>query len=263
MPDYAIVDRTKLDDAMRATANAIREKQGNSLPMVWDEYTGFEIPVSAIKEDLSGDEALERTVVAFKNDRITKLGAHALKGCADLVSVEIPSATAIGSEALHSLDNLTTLDAPKVETIGSNAAYYCRNLKNINLPSLKTTEPSAFRQICFWGNASFEFKSLTTLGQSTFYGSLSIKRLFFPVVTSIGEYAFYGCQKLEALVLGHSRPALAAANAFDNSAIKSGGSGRIYIPKGEYNAFYTNATNWSALPSSLFVEYENITEVPS
>ena len=258
-----VVDGAKLNGGMTATAEAIRSKTGGSETITWDPEAGFAFSVSKILEDQSGDAVLERTVTALYNDRITKLGAHALKGCADLVSITIPKVTEIGAEAFHSLDNLTTLDAPNVERIGSSAAYYCRNLKNINLPSLKITEDSAFRQICFWGNASLKFESLETLGKSTFYGSLSIKRLFLPSVTSIGEYAFYSCQKLEALVLGSSRPSLASTNAFDNSAIKSGGSGRIYIPKGEYNAFYTNETNWSALPSSLFVEYENITEVPS
>lgn len=46
IPDYKIVDADRLDGALTATANAIREKTGDTSSILWDEYEGFSSEIS-------------------------------------------------------------------------------------------------------------------------------------------------------------------------------------------------------------------------
>lgn len=53
----AVIDKTKLEAAMTASANAIREKAGTSDLITWSEETGFSEAVATIETGIDTDDA--------------------------------------------------------------------------------------------------------------------------------------------------------------------------------------------------------------
>ena len=82
---------------------------------------------------------------------------------------------------------------------------------------------------------------VTSIRDYAFYGCSSITDATFPLVTSIGAYAFYGCTSLVALYIGvHSDTVCSLSNS---NAIPSSVTD-IYVPETLVES-YKVATNWS------------------
>ena len=196
----AVVDSFRLNDAMKATAEAIKEKMTDPSPIMWDKDTGFEDAVKGIDIDLRAhaveDSFLTGSVTKIDNNRVEKLAQHVLRNVASLKTVAVNNASTIEDYALYSCTSLNTFSAEKATTIGTGAFYGDAWLKRVNIPSAET----------------------------------------------IRANAFYACQRLEVLILGDTPPTLENVNAFNNSSIKAGGTGYIYVPD---VAVYQNAPNWS------------------
>jgi hypothetical protein len=69
--------------------------------------------------------------------------------------------------------------------------------------------------------------------------------------TSIGDYAFSNCAALTVLILrSETMCTLSATTVFNNTPIKSGGTGFIYVPRALVDS-YKAATNWSTYASQF------------
>lgn len=101
---------------------------------------------------------------------------------------------------------------------------------------------------------------ITTVGQYAFYGCTALTTVDTPNVTTIAANAFEACSALTALILrGATLCSLANTSALKTSAIASG-SGYIYVPSALVDS-YKAATNWSTYAAQIraIEDYPEIT----
>lgn len=88
---------------------------------------------------------------------------------------------------------------------------------------------------------------VTSIRDYAFYGCSSITGVTFPLVTSIGAYAFYGCTSLVALYIGIASDTV--CTLLDSNAIPSSVTD-IYVPETLVDS-YKVATNWSVFADKI------------
>ncbi len=134
----------------------------------------------------------------YKGNSVTSIGDRAFYNCTGLTSITIPdSVTSIGKETFSNCIDLTNVTIGNgVTSIGDSAFYGCSKLQDLYITDIMA-----------WCNIS-------GLNNLMWYGS-SNKRLYInnelvtsitipDSVTSIGEYAFYGCSGLTSVTIGNS-----------------------------------------------------------
>ena len=153
-------------------------------------------------------------------DSVTSIGNYAFYDCSSLTSVVIPnSVTSIGSNAFHRCSSLTSVViGESVTSIGSYAFYSCSSLTSIEIHNSVTSIGEEAFGYCS------KLTSITVSENNTKYksvdGNLYSKdgktliqyaigktATSFTIpdsVTSIGEYAFYGCDSLTSVEIGDS-----------------------------------------------------------
>ena len=141
-------------------------------------------------------------------NRVKSIGDEAFYGCSGLTSVTIPeSVTNIGARAFSSCSSLTSVTiGESVKSIGGRAFYNCSSLTKTNYTG----------DIAGWCNIGFDDSSANPMYYShNFYiNDQEIKDLVIPnSVTSIGDYAFYGCSSLTSVTIGESVTSI-GENAF-------------------------------------------------
>ena len=125
---------------------------------------------------------------------VTSIGSEAFWGCTGLTEVNIPnSVTSIGNRAFLGCTGLTEVNIlNSVTSIGSEAFSYCTGLTSIEVESGNTKYDS--RNNC---NAIIETSTNTLV--------CGCKNTIIPnSVTSIGDYAFYGCTELTEVNIPNS-----------------------------------------------------------
>ena len=191
---------------------------------------------------------------------VTTIGDWAFAGCDSLTSINIPNCiTTIGKFAFSHCDSLTSVNIPNsVTTIGDWAFGYCESLTNINIPNSVTTIGNLAFAYCdslysitipnsvvtiignpfkeWHGNLYNESKafiyedhvlfnknkttliayrakktnytipnSVTTIGDWAFVGCDSLTSINIPnSVTTIGKGAFSGCSSLTSINIPNS-----------------------------------------------------------
>ncbi len=146
---------------------------------------------------------------------VTSIGNSAFNGCPSLTLVTIPdSVTSIGGRAFSGCTSLTSVTIPdSVTSIGGYAFSHCSSLTDITVDADNTTycsedgvlfNKSKTELIQYpAGNARTSYTipdSVTSIGQYAFYGCTSLTSVTIPdSVTSIGEYAFSSCAKLTSV----------------------------------------------------------------
>ena len=146
----------------------------------------------------------------------------------------------------------------EITALANNAFQGWKTLKAIHLPNLVTIGQYAF-QGCS-GIKEFVFPKAVTVGNSAFAYASGPTKADLGAVTSIGSSAFDYTNKLTALIIRtNSVCALANANAFNNTLIKSG-TGYIYVHASLENS-YKSATNWATYASQIraIEDYPEIT----
>ena len=150
-------------------------------------------------------------------DSVTSIGDYAFYGCSSLTSITIPEGvTSIGYWAFSDCSSLTSITIPEgVTSIGNWAFYGCTSLTGIWVgkcnPNYSNDENGVLynkektRLIQCPGGLSGTYAipdSVTSIGDYAFYGCSSLTSIIIPdSVTSIGNRAFYGCSSLTSITI--------------------------------------------------------------
>ena len=173
--------------------------------------TSIEIPISVMKIGawaFSGCNGL--TSVTLGNG-IMSIGDYAFSYCSKLENIEIPdSITSIGNSAFYGCSGLTSLWIPAgVTSIGMGAFGGCNSLESITVCNSNRTYHSA-------GNCLIETATKLLLA--------GCNNSVIPAngsVTSIGDYAFYGCSSLTSIELPESLTSIREGAFYDCSGLTS------------------------------------------
>jgi len=173
---------------------------------------------------------------------VTCIGTSAFSRCSNLTSITIPSSvTSIGNDAFYGCSNLKKVDinsstvgsmwfrglksiqkvtlGEQVKKIEGGAFYNCSGLKSINIPnSVTNIGGTAFMgcselteviisDIAAWCNISFANYPANPLNcaHRLYLNGQLVTDLIIPEnVTSVGDYAFYGCSGLTSVSIPSS-----------------------------------------------------------
>ena len=154
------------------------------------------------------------------SNNITSISNYTFHGCAFLANITLPdNITSIGEGAFRSCGALTSITIPNsVTSIGISAFEGCVKLNSMTLPFVGATiggaENTHFGYI--FGASSYEdqnsfiptslktvtITSVTSIGDYAFYGCQGLTSITIPdTATSIGNYAFYGCSGLASITI--------------------------------------------------------------
>lgn len=231
-----------LTDKLAAIGDAIRVKTGKA-----DKLTLDQMPTeiaSIVTGGGGGDTEFEDSFIIrtlsgdYINDRVTKVGQFAFRGCTKITSFSFPKATSIETNAFYDCEKLTSVNIPLVTSIKDNAFNACEALPSIVLPSLTSGGSYMFR---------YCYKLLT---------------IDLPVITNIVSNMFGDCRRLTAVILrSPTLCTLAATSAFSNcyhfhgtknstynpNSLKDG---YIYVPSALVDS-YKVATNWATFADQI------------
>ena len=151
-------------------------------------------------------------------DSVTSIGDDAFHGCSRLTNITIPdSVTSIGNSMFYVCSQLTNITIPdSVTSIGNSAFYGCSQLTNITIPdSVTSISYGAFygcsgltsvyiTDLAKWCNILFSNVNSNPLyyAHNLYLNGDKITDLIIPdSVTSIGDYAFYGCSSFTSVII--------------------------------------------------------------
>ena len=129
-------------------------------------------------------------------DGITSIGNGIFSGCYRLGNITIPQKiTSIGERAFADCEGMTNINIPNnVTAIGDNAFEYCRSLKSVYITDI--AKWCAIKFSNYYSNPLYYAHNLYLNGEL-------VTDLVIPDnVTSIGNYAFYGCSSLTSVTIG-------------------------------------------------------------
>ncbi|MCR4650144.1 MAG: leucine-rich repeat protein [Lachnospiraceae bacterium] len=153
--------------------------------------------------DCCFQSCLKLTTVEFEDESaLTSIGSYAFKGCSKLEYVIYPehcNVTKVSASTYEECQKLSDIELPlTVQAINSRAFYNCQNLRYICLKNVTTIDQQAFCGCILLIHLQDEFdqfrlpQQLTTIGNYAFQGCEAVENLTIPAsVTSVGQQAFY------------------------------------------------------------------------
>ena len=202
---------------------------------------------------------------------VTSIGNYAFHGCANAVSVTIPSTvTKLGYNAFHSCSNLTSANLPSgITKVPSNLFYGCTALQSVSIPDTVTEiEYGAFYNCTSLQEIHIP-EGVKTIGGSAFYNCTSLTSVVIPEkVTEISYELFFNCTSLQEVTLPAGITAI-NRDAFESCSALS----KIDIPASVTyigsSVFYgCSSLTEAVLPdgitsisSSLFYNCQNLSKV--
>ncbi len=150
-------------------------------------------------------------------ERVTSIGDWTFNNCRSLTSITIPSSvTSIGELAFQNCLSLTSITIPeRVTSIGDQSFVNCDSLTTIEVDSANTTYSSE-DGVLFnkdktilirypEGNTRTSYiipSSVTSIGDYAFWGCSSLTSItILEGVTSIGDWAFQSCRSLTSITI--------------------------------------------------------------
>lgn len=137
------------------------------------------------------------SAIDFPNS-LTNIDGSAFYNCDNLLSIVIPdNVTNIEGHAFYDCDKLSSVTIGKgVTSIGSSAFYSCDALKAVYISDL-----SAWCKIAFDGSSANPCYN----GHHLYLNGEEITALVIPEdITSIKQYAFYGCSEISSVIIPNS-----------------------------------------------------------
>ena len=236
----ALVDSGEVELAKNLTGHYKLVEKDITLDAEIDtDYTyGFENSVDEDTKEISiiknikvindkESRIIDRTITAYTNNKIKKIGPCAFASCQSLTDANFPNVMDIGDHAFYECSSLVNINIPLVSAINSYTFYNCNSLTNISLPQA------------------------TSIGEQAFYNCRSLTNIDIPLVTSIGSSAFYGCDSLVDISL--PQVAYISSYAFDDC----GSLTSINLPQatsiGERSFYYCNSLTSINLPQATSI----------
>lgn len=189
---------------------------GNSAFCGCRELTNVTIPNSVTTIGAGAFAGCEGLTNVTISNSVTTIAVQAFEGCIGLTNVTIPNAvTSIGVLAFNRCEGLTNVTIPNsVTTIENGAFADCDGLLNVTIPSSVTSIDGSFT-----GCSGLE--SIIVDSENKVYDSrnncnaiietstntliLGCQNTIIPQsVTSIGDYAFFGCSGLTSITIPSS-----------------------------------------------------------
>ena len=212
------------DDEITAVGASIVDSGtcGDHLTWTLDSEGTLTISGEGEMEDFYGNQPWNNLVENIKTviieNGVTSIGANAFENCINLSSITFPdSVTNIGNWAFSNCSSLTSIEIPlSVTSIGDLAFEDCTNLEAINVDSGNTNYSSQdgvlfnidkTHLICCPGGIAGVYTiplSVTNIGWGAFFHSSLTNITIQPGVTSIEDYAFYGCSSLTEITIPSS-----------------------------------------------------------
>ncbi len=165
-------------------------------------YTEIIIPASVVTINSQAfDNCQYLTTLTFETgSNLTSINSYAFRYCYVLESVSIPeTVTTLGGWAFYYCYELKTLnfgENPHVTSMGQSTFCYCCALEEVTIPNTLTSMGT----YCF---DSYYSSTNGNTGETTVYDS-SLETVVFEEgcqLTSIPNYAFYGCTHLSSINL--------------------------------------------------------------
>ena len=218
-------------------------------------YYGFDKP--------AGDMVIPATIT--HNDTVytvTRIDFSAFYECSEITSVVLPNTlTFIGQRSFLSCHGLTgeIVIPDSVTIIGTNAFFYCNNITSVvfgnNLSEIRSY---SFAQCYSLEHISNFPESLTKLDDGAFdrCGNLCDSVVIPPLVTTIGEHAFAGCN-IPSVVISEG------VTTIERGAFSSCPIGALHVPSTlvsispENNAFGEGAFHNCSKLQSITVDEAN------
>ena len=180
-----------------------------------DNLTAIELPSEvAIIGDRAFDNCDNLTTIDIPST-VTSIGDYAFCNCYDLTPIEIPSSvTSIGTRAFNNCMSLITIEIPaSVTKLGENPFCYCSSLTSITVeegnPAYTVIDGVLYTKAgdCLitypYRKSGREFtipSGVTSIGGYAFSGCDRLTAIEIPSgVVNIGDYAFSVCRGLTAI----------------------------------------------------------------
>ncbi len=164
------------------------------------------------------------TSVKFASTNLKSIGNNAFYGCSSLKSVDIPSnITTISENTFYGCSSLTSVTLPSsLKTIASGAFNGCKNMTDITIPySVSTINVNAFtscsnlKKVNILSNNILAKDYDTSFNLKYTFGSQVTEYYLGSLVKRVGNYSFYGCDKLATITISESVASI-GTSAFGN-----------------------------------------------
>lgn len=201
------------------------------------------VPTSGGGDTSIEDGLIQRNIKEYTNSRVTTVGYGMFHSNKTITKLHLSNVETVEDYGLYYCSALSDIDLSSVKTLGSYALGRCESLGNLYLPELETAGTWCFS---YFNKAStVTLPKLTRLGASAFRSSAGVTKIDIGGNVGVIEgTTFFGCSKLEALILRSTvLITLNATNVFTSSKIAAG-TGYIYVPSALVDS-YKAATNWS------------------
>ena len=197
------------------------------------------------------------TSVTIPNS-VTSIESRAFYGCYSLTSITIPnSVTSIGNFAFYECSSLTSVTIPNsVTSIGWSAFYGCSSLPVEN--NLRYAD-TYLVEVVDETLSTYSIKEGTKwIGSSAFYNCSSLSSITIPnSVTSIENYAFYGCEALKTVICEAIEVPELGDDVFEDMPLSEA---TLYVPAQSLDD-YKAAEQWKEFGTILPIEGESEEEI--
>ena len=170
---------------------------------------------------------------------VSSINEGTFRGCTSLTSVDLPYLIEIGDYAFYHCNSLNNLVIPNsVVSIGTHAFEFCSSLTSVTIPSsVNTIGQHAFDACPQMTSVTINSNAIVSVSYSYnnnfrhIFGDYARSFTFGSGVTSIGAYAFWGCNHMTSVTLPGSLTSI-GYSAFEHCL----GLNRVLIS--DLNAWY-------------------------